>query len=307
MKNFINIADINKKELRLILDNAKSRKEKRSSLNKNAVDQDEPLNGKILIMIFEKPSTRTRISFDLAVKQLGGKSLILNPDEIHYGTGNESLYDTAKILSQYADIVMLRTHAHRNVVEFSKYLEVPLINGLTDLNHPCQIMSDIMTFEELRGPIKNKKIAWLGDGNNIVYSLIEAAVQFEFELRIASPKGYEPNKNILQWAKRNNGNILLTKDPIKAASEVDCVMTDKWISMGDKTNKKKKKKILKPYQVNEKIMKVANKDSIFMHCLPASRGEEVTSAIMDGAQSAVWLEALNRIHAQKSIIEWCLK
>jgi len=307
MKNFINIADINKKELRLILDNAKSRKEKRSSLNKNAVDQDEPLNGKILIMIFEKPSTRTRISFDLAVKQLGGKSLILNPDEIHYGTGNESLYDTAKILSQYADIVMLRTHAHRNVVEFSKYLEVPLINGLTDLNHPCQIMSDIMTFEELRGPIKNKKIAWLGDGNNIVYSLIEAAVQFEFELRIASPKGYEPNKNILQWAKRKNGNILLTKDPIKAASGVDCVMTDKWISMGDKTNKKKKKKILKPYQVNEKIMKVANKDSIFMHCLPASRGEEVTSAIMDGAQSAVWLEALNRIHAQKSIIEWCLK
>ena len=307
MKNFINIADINKKELRLILDNAKSRKEKRSSLNKNAVDQDEPLNGKILIMIFEKPSTRTRISFDLAVKQLGGKSLILNPDEIHYGTGNESLYDTAKILSQYADIVMLRTHAHRNVVEFSKYLEVPLINGLTDLNHPCQIMSDIMTFEELKGPIKNKKIAWLGDGNNIVYSLIEAAVQFEFELRIASPKGYEPNKNILQWAKRKNGNILLTKDPIKAASGVDCVMTDKWISMGDKTNKKKKKKILKPYQVNEKIMKVANKDSIFMHCLPASRGEEVTSAIMDGAQSAVWLEALNRIHAQKSIIEWCLK
>ena len=307
MKNFINIADINKKELRLILDNAKSRKAKRSSLNKNAVDQDEPLNGKILIMIFEKPSTRTRISFDLAVKQLGGKSLILNPDEIHYGTGNESLYDTAKILSQYADIVMLRTHEHRNVVEFSKYLEVPLINGLTDLNHPCQIMSDIMTFEELRGPIKNKKIAWLGDGNNIVYSLIEAAVQFEFELRIASPKGYEPNKNILQWAKRKNGNILLTKDPIKAASGVDCVMTDKWISMGDKTNKKKKKKILKPYQVNEKIMKVANKDSIFMHCLPASRGEEVTSAIMDGAQSAVWLEALNRIHAQKSIIEWCLK
>ena len=307
MKKFINIADINKKDLRLILDKAKSRKSKRVALSKNAIDSDSPLDGKILIMIFEKPSTRTRISFDLAVKQLGGKSLILNPDEIHYGTGNESLYDTAKILSQYADIVMLRTHEHRNVVEFSKYLEVPLINGLTDLNHPCQIMSDIMTFEELRGPIKNKKIAWLGDGNNIVYSLIEAAVQFEFELRIASPKGYEPNKNIIQWAKKNNGNILLTKDPIKAASGVDCVMTDKWISMGDKINKKKKKKILKPYQVNEKIMKAANKDSIFMHCLPASRGEEVTSAIMDGTQSAVWLEALNRIHAQKSIIEWCLK
>jgi len=307
VKKFINIADIDKKDLRLILDNAQSRKKKRSTLNKNQIDSDAPLDGKILVMLFEKPSTRTRISFDLAVKQLGGKSLILNPDEIHYGTGNESLYDTAKILSQYADIVMLRTHAHKNVEEFSKYLEIPIINGLTNLSHPCQIMSDIMTFEELKGPIKNKKIAWLGDGNNIVYSLIEAAIQFDFELRIASPKGYEPNKNILQWAKKNNGNVLLTKDPIKAASFADCIMTDKWISMGDKINKNKKKKALKPYQVNKKIMNVAKKDAVFMHCLPANRGEEVTNDVMDGKQSAVWLEALNRIHAQKSIIEWCLK
>ena len=307
MKNFLNISDINKQDLRLILDNAKLRKKRRESLNKNAIDSDALLDGKILIMIFEKPSTRTRISFDLAVKQLGGKSLILNPDEIHYGVGNESLYDTAKILSQYADIVMLRTHSHKNAVEFSKYLDIPLINGLTDLSHPCQIMSDIMTFEELKGPIKNKKIAWLGDGNNIVYSLIEAAVQFDFELSIACPKGYEPNKNIIQWAKKNKGKIVVTKNPIKAASSADCVMTDKWISMGDKTNKIKKKKALKPYQVNKKIMKAANKDSIFMHCLPASRGEEVTNEVMDGIQSAVWLEGLNRIHAQKSIIEWCLK
>jgi ornithine carbamoyltransferase len=307
MRKFINIADIDKKNLRFIIDNAKSRKVKRVGLNKNAIDLDAPLDGKILIMLFEKPSTRTRISFDLSVKQLGGKSLILNPDEIHYGTGNESLYDTAKILSQYADIVMLRTHAHKNVVEFSKYLDIPIINGLTDLSHPCQIMSDIMTFEELKGPIKNKKIAWLGDGNNIVYSLIEAAVQFDFELRIGSPKGYEPNKNILQWAKKNNGNILVTKDPIQAVSSADCVMTDKWISMGDKGNKIKKKKALKPYQVNKKIMKAASKGSIFMHCLPASRGEEVTNDVIDGNQSVVWLEALNRIHTQKSIIEWCLK
>ena len=307
MRKFINIADIDKKDLRFIIDNAKSRKEKRFGLKKNSIDSDAPLDGKILIMLFEKPSTRTRISFDLAVKQLGGKSLILNPNEIHYGMGNESLYDTAKILSQYADIVMLRTHAHKNAVEFSKYLDVPMINGLTDLSHPCQIMSDIMTFEELQGPIKNKKVAWLGDGNNVVYSLIEAAVQFDFELRIASPKGYEPNKNILQWAKKNKGNVLVTKNPIEAVSSVDCVMTDKWISMGDKTNKSKKKKALRSYQVNKKIMKVANKDSIFMHCLPANRGEEVTSDVMDGKQSAVWLEALNRIHVQKSIIEWCLK
>jgi len=307
MKNFVNISDISKEELRFILDNAKLRKEKRSSLNKNELDPDTPLKGKILIMIFEKPSTRTRISFDLAVKQLGGTSVILNPDEIHYGSGNESLHDTAKVLSKYADIVMLRTHAHKNILEFSKYLEVPLINGLTDLSHPCQIMSDIMTFEQLRGPIENKKISWLGDGNNIVHSLIEAAVKFNFELRIASPKGYEPNKKILEWAKKNKGNILLTQDPIKAVSSADCVMTDKWISMGDKTKKNKKKKALKPYQVNKKIMKAASKDSIFMHCLPASRGEEVSNDVMDGNQSAVWLETLNRIHAQKSIIEWCLK
>jgi len=307
VKNFINISDISKADLRKILDNAKLRKEKRSNLNKNAIDPDAPLDGKILIMLFEKPSTRTRVSFDLAVKQLGGKSLILNPDEIHYGSGNESLHDTAKILSEYADIVMLRTNAHKNILEFSKNLNVPIINGLTDLSHPCQIMSDIMTFEELKGPIKNKKIAWLGDGNNVVYSLIEAAVQFEFQLSIACPKGCEPNKKVLQWAKKNNGNILLTKDPIKAASSADCVMTDKWISMGDKTNKNKKKKVLKAYQVNKKIMKVTNKDSIFMHCLPASRGEEVTNEVIDSQQSAVWLEALNRVHAQKSIIEWCLK
>ena len=307
MKNFINISDINKKDLRKIIEDAKLRKEKRSSLKKNSVDPDCPLDGKILIMLFEKPSTRTRISFDLAVKQLGGKSLILNPDEIHYGSGNESLHDTAKVLSQYADILMLRTHAHKNVLEFSKNLSIPIINGLTDLSHPCQIMADIMTYEELRGPIKNKKITWLGDGNNVVYSLIEAAVQFEFQLSIACPKGYEPNKKILQWAKKNNGNILITKNPLEASNNADCIMTDKWISMGEKINKIKKKKALKPYQVNKKIMKMANKDSIFMHCLPASRGEEVTSDVMDSEKSVVWLEALNRIHVQKSIIEWCLK
>ena len=307
MKNFINISDISKADLRKILDNAKSRKEKRSNLNKNSIDPDAPLDGKILIMLFEKPSTRTRISFDLAVKQLGGKSLILNPDEIHYGSGAESLHDTAKVLSQYADIVMLRTHAHKNVLEFSKNLNIPIINGLTNLSHPCQIMSDVMTFEELKGPIRNKKIAWLGDGNNVLYSLIEAAVQFEFQLSIACPKGYEPDKKILQWAKKNNGSISITKNPLEASNNADCVITDKWISMGDKINKHKKKNAFKPYQVNKKIMKSAKKDSIFMHCLPANRGEEVTDDVMDGKQSAVWLEALNRIHAQKSIIEWCLK
>jgi len=307
LKNFINISDISKKELRLIIENAKLRKNKRLKTNKNAVDEDMVLDGKILVMIFEKPSTRTRISFDIAVKQLGGKSLTLNPDEIHYGNGNESLHDTAKVLSQYADIVMLRTHIHKKVLDFSKYLDIPIINGLTNLNHPCQIMSDIMTYEELRGPIKNKKVAWLGDGNNIVYSLIEASVQFGFELSIACPKGYEPNTKIVDWAKKNNSKIEITKKALTAAKNADCVMTDKWISMGDKISIVKKRKALQPYQVNKKIMNAAKKDSLFMHCLPANRGDEVTDDIIDGKQSAVWLAALNRIHVQKSIIEWCLK
>ena len=307
MNNFINIADINKKDLRKIIDHAKSQKERRSGLKKSAIDPDAPLAGRTLIMIFEKPSTRTRISFELAMKQLGGQLLVLDPKESHYGSGDENTHDTAKILSQYGDIVMMRTHEHEHFLEFSKHLDIPIINGLTNLSHPCQIMSDIMTFEELKGSITNKKIAWLGDGNNIVHSLIEASVQFNFQLAIACPKKFKPNKKIIQWAKSKKAKILITQDPVEAVSLADCVMTDKWISMGDKINKRKKKKMLKPHQVNKKIMKLAKKDAIFMHCLPANRGEEVTNEVMDGKQSVVWLEALNRIHVQKSIIEWCLK
>tara|TARA_B110000438_G_scaffold137863_1_gene133196 strand:- start:789 stop:1712 length:924 start_codon:yes stop_codon:yes gene_type:complete len=307
MKSFINLSDINKKDLRQIIDNAKIKKKKRFKLNKSAIDSNAYLVDKTLIMIFEKSSTRTRISFELAMKQLGGNLIVLNPKESHYGSGNESIHDTAKVLSQYGDILMMRTTKHDHFLEFSKYLDIPIINGLTNLSHPCQIMADIMTFEELKGPITNKKIAWLGDGNNIVYSLIEAAVQFNFELAIACPKNFEPNKKIIQWAKNKKAKILITRDPEEAAKEASAVMTDKWISMGDKVNKNKKKKILRPYQVNKRIMKFAKKDAIFMHCLPASRGEEVTNEVMDGKQSVVWQEALNRVHVQKSIIEWCLK
>ena len=307
MKNFINIADVDKKELRKIIDHAKSQKEKRSKLRKSAIDSEKPLAGKTLVMIFEKPSTRTRLSFELAMKQLGGELLVLNPKESHYGSGDESIHDTAKVLSQYGDIVMMRTQRHKHFLEFSKYLDIPIINGLTNLSHPCQVMSDIMTFEELKGPIQNKKIAWLGDGNNIVYSLIESAVKFNFELAIACPKKFRPEEKIIKWAKKNKAKIWITKDPFEAANLADCVMTDKWISMGDRVNEKKKKKLLKPYQVNKKIMKLAKEKAIFMHCLPASRGEEVTNEVMDGKQSAVWLEALNRIHVQKSIIQWCLR
>jgi len=306
VKNFINISEIPKSELRKILDSAKLRKDKRKNLEKNALDPDAPLEGKILAMIFEKPSTRTRISFDIAVKQLGGKSLTLNPDEIHYGSGGESLHDTAKVLSQYADIVMIRTYEHKKVEQFSKYLSIPIINGLTDLSHPCQIMSDIMTFEEMKGPINNKKIAWIGDGNNVLYSLIEAAVQFDFHLSFACPKGFGPNKKILKWAKEQKGKISFFTDSKITVNSADLIMTDKWISMGSKTDKKNKKKFFKSFQVNDKIMKLAKKDSIFMHCLPANRGEEVTDEVLDGKQSVVWQQALNRIHVQKSIIEWCL-
>ena len=302
MRNFINLADIDKRELRKIIDHAKSQKGKESN-----IDLGNSLAGKTLIMIFEKPSTRTRLSFELAMQEMGGHVLVLNPKESHYGSGDESIHDTAKILSKYGDIVMMRTHKHEHFLEFSKHLEIPIINGLTNLNHPCQIMSDIMTFEELKGSITNKKIAWLGDGNNIVYSLIEAAAQFNFQLAIACPKKLIPNKKIIKWAQSKKANILITEDPKEAAEGSWAIMTDKWISMGDEVNTKKKKKLLKPYQVNKKIMKLTNPNAIFMHCLPASRGEEVTNEVMDGKQSVVWLEALNRMHVQKSIIQWCLK
>ena len=307
MKNFINISDLSKNELRAIIDGAKKRKSERGEKPNSQPDSDQPIQGKTMIMFFAKPSTRTRISFDLAVKQLGGSSIILNEDEIHYGKGDETIKDTAKVLSQYADILMIRTNSHKDINEFEKYLEIPIINGLTNLSHPCQIMADILTFEESKGEIEGKTIAWLGDGNNVANSFIEAATKFKFELRIACPKKYQPDKKIVATAKKNNCKLLITEDPYKAAKDADCIMTDKWISMSDKGDKNKKKKILKKYQVNKKIMKIAKSDAIFMHCLPASREEEVTSEVMDGKQSVVWLQAFNRIHAQKSIIEWCMK
>ena len=307
MKNFINISDLSKNELRSIIDGAKKRKLERGKKPNSEPDIDQPIKGKTMIMLFAKPSTRTRISFDLAVKQLGGSSIILNHDEIHYGKGDETIKDTAKVLSQYADILMIRTDAHKDINEFKKFLEIPIINGLTNLNHPCQIMSDILTFEESKGDIEGKTIAWLGDGNNVANSFIEAATKFQFELKIACPKKYQPNKKVIEAAKKNNCKLLITEDPYKAAKNADCVMTDKWISMSDKGDKNKQKKMLKKYQVNKKIMNTAKPDAIFMHCLPASREEEVTSEVLDGKNSVVWLQAFNRIHAQKSIIEWCMK
>ena len=307
MNNFLNISDLSSNELRAIIDEAKARKLKRKGLNKSAPDEDKPFEGKSMAMIFEKPSTRTRMSFDIAAKQLGGSSIILNPDGIHYGKGDETLKDTAKVLAEYVDIVMLRTASHKNLEEFGMHLDIPIINGLSDQSHPCQIMSDIMTFEETKGSITGKIISWLGDGNNnMSNSLVEAAGKFNFNLKIGCPKKYMPNKNILTWAKKNKVNLLITNKPEEAVKNSDCVMTDKWVSMNDKVDKKLKKKILKNYQVNKKLMNKAKSDAIFMHCLPVGRGEEVTNEIIDGKQSVVWRQALNRVHAQKSIINWCL-
>ena len=307
MKNFINISDHSSNVLRAIIDEGKIRKLKRKGLNKSAPDEDKPFEGKSMAMIFEKPSTRTRMSFDIAVKQLGGSSIILNPDGIHYGKGDETLKDTAKVLTEYVDIVMLRTSSHKNLEEFGKHLDIPIINGLSDQSHPCQIMSDIFTFEETKGSVKDKIISWLGDGNNnMSNSLIEAAGRFGFKLKIGCPKKYEPSKKILNWAKKNKVNLLITNKPNEAVKDADCVMTDKWVSMNDKVNKKQKKKNLKSFQVNKNLMKKAKSDAIFMHCLPVGRGEEVTDEVIDGKQSVVWQQALNRVHAQKSIINWCL-
>ena len=267
----------------------------------------KPLDLKTKIIIFEKPSTRTRVSFDIAVKQLGGYSTILNPDGIHYGKGDESIEDTAKVLSEYADVIMIRTSSHKNLEEFGEHLSIPLINGLSDQSHPCQVISDILTFEELKGDIKGNTLSWIGDGaNNMSYSFIEAAVKFQFNLKIGCPKKYSPNKKIINWALKKNTRIEVSTNPKDAVKGSDCVMTDKWVSMNDKGDKKKKKKILKDYQVNKKLLSQAKSDTIFMHCLPVGRGEEVTNDIIDGEKSVVWQQALNRVHAQKSIIKWCL-
>ena len=306
MKHFLDLSHIDKRELRNILDDAKRRKKKSSKISKVLVTDKSNAKDKLLLMIFEKPSTRTRLSFDLAMRQLGGQTIVMNSNDMHLGKGEESIEDTAKVISSFSDIVMFRTFAHQSLLELSQLLTVPLINGLTDHSHPCQLLSDVLTFEEHKGTIKGAKVAWVGDGNNVTNSAIEAAVQFDFELHISCPKGYMPSKKILDWADKKNGKIIIFQNPEKAVKDVDCIMSDKWVSMGDKVNVKKKKKDLKLYQVNEKLMSFAKKDAIFMHVLPAARGEEVTADVIDGKQSVVWQQAENRLHGQKAIIDWCL-
>ena len=307
MKHFINIKDIPVKDLKKIIFDAKKRKTKRKNLNNLDTDKDIPLKGKLLIQMFEKSSLRTRLSFYLAIRQLGGSVLNLRTDELHLFKGGESIHDTAKIISNYGDIFMLRTDTDKKLIEFKKHLNIPIINGLSPSSHPTQILSDVFTIEEVKKkPIKNLNICWIGDGNNVLNSLIEASTKFSFNLSIGSPKKYEAKKTLINWAKKNKAKIKVYNDPKEAIFNSDIVFADKFISMNDKINKKKKIKDFKSFQVNSRLMNFADKNAIFLHCLPASRGQEVSSDVIDGKQSKVWQQALNRVHVQKSIILYCL-
>ena len=260
-----------------------------------------PLQNKTLALVFDKSSTRTRVSFEVGMTHFGGNTLFLSPRDTQLGRG-EPIEDTARVISSMVDCIVIRTHKHEDLLKFSSVSKVPVINGLTELVHPCQLLADMMTYQELKGEIKGKKVAWVGDANNMCNSYINASKQFEFDLSIATPKNFTPS-----LFKNTDGNISLTNDPKIAVKNADLVVTDVWASMGDEDKEEERKKIFKTLQVNKDLMSLANTDAIFMHCLPASRDEEVTSEVMDGKQSVVWLQAFNRIHAQKSIIEWCLK
>lgn len=265
----------------------------------------KPFAGKTLAMIFDKPSTRTRVSFDVAMRQLGGHAIMLTGQEMQLGRG-ESIADTARVLSRYVDAIMIRILEHTAVVELATHATVPVINGLTRLSHPCQVMADVMTFEEHRGPIRGRTVAWTGDANNVLTSWMHAAERFEFELRVATPPELAPSKRVLDWVKTSSAVILIGNDPEKAVAGADCVVTDTWVSMGDKDGKRRHN-LLKSYQVNAALMAKAKADAIFMHCLPAHRGDEVTDDVIDGPQSVVFDEAENRLHAQKGILAWCLE
>ncbi len=262
------------------------------------------LAGRTLACVFEKPSTRTRVSFEVAMHQLGGHSVVLEQTGTQIGRG-ETIADTARVLSEYVDVIMLRTTSPDNMAEMSEAASVPVINGLTDASHPCQIMADVMTFEELKGPIAGKVVAWSGDGNNVACSWIHAAVRFGFELRIASPATLRPPAELFQWAADNGGVVSVGGDPQAAVSGADCVVTDTWVSMGD-GQAEARHDMLTPYRVDGALMAAAHEDAVFMHCLPAHRGDEVTAEVIDGPRSAVWTEAGNRLHAQKAILKWCL-
>ncbi len=304
MKNFINLKDLPSSDLRKILIDAKKRKNNRKNLSTLDIDKDYPLKGKLLIQMFEKASSRTRLSFYLAIKQLGGGTLTLKSNEIHLGKGGESLQDTAKILSTYGDGFMLRTDSDKKINEFSKYLKIPVINGLSPSSHPTQVLSDVFTAEEIKKkPISKLNICWIGDSNNVLNSLIAASVKFSFKLNIGCPKNYTPKKFVLDWVTKSKKKIYIFNDPKKAVKNADVIFSDKVISLNDNVNVKKKIKDFKKFYINKNLLKYAKKNAIFLHCLP--RGNEVSDEVFLGKQSHVWQQALNRVHVQKSILLYC--
>jgi ornithine carbamoyltransferase len=303
-KHFLDLSDHDAATLRAIIEDAKARKAARGpSRPKGMPDDDRPLAGRILAMIFDKQSTRTRISFDMAARQLGGSALMLTGGEMQLAR-EETIADTARVISRYVDAIMIRLLDHEMVEELALNATIPVINGLTKWSHPCQIMADVLTFEEHRGPIKGAKVAWTGDGNNVLTSLIHAAVKFGFRLDIAGPRELPVDQEVRDWAASSD-LVRFGTDPEAAVRNADCVVTDTWVSMGD-DNATKRRTLLKPYQVNKALMGLAAKDAIFMHCLPAHRGDEVTDEVIDGPQSVVFDEAENRLHAQKAILAWAL-
>jgi ornithine carbamoyltransferase len=292
------LIDIAPSELRAIIDDSRAMKKR------GRRPADHPFAGKVLAMIFDKPSTRTRVSFEVAMRQLGGETTVLTGQEMQLGRG-ETIGDTARVLSRYVDAIMIRTLDHAMLVELAHHATVPVINGLTRRSHPCQVMADVMTFEEHRGAIRGRKVAWTGDANNVMASWMHAARQFEFELAVATPDELAPKKPLLDWVKASGADIRFGHDAECAVEDADCVVTDTWVSMGDRDGERRHN-LLKPYQVNARLMAKAKPDAIFMHCLPAHRGDEVTDDVIDGPQSVVFDEAENRLHAQKGILVWCL-
>lgn len=299
MRNLIDINILDDGVPRKLLDTAKFYKSKGRGLVEGA-----PLLGQTLAMIFEKPSTRTRISFEVAMTELGGSAIYLDAKSMQMGRG-ETIADTAKVLGRYLDGIMIRASKHETLLQMAKHSDIPVINGLTDLSHPCQTLADIMTFEEKLGSIENKTIAWIGDGNNMANSWIHAANVFNFKIRLACPNGRMPDASIVKWARDNDTDIKITEDPIVTSKNADAILTDTWISMGDE-DIKEPEKIFNNFQVNEELFKLASENAIFMHCLPAHRGQEVTEDIIDGPRSVVWDEAENRLHIQKAILSWAI-
>ena len=302
LRHFLDLTEIPTAELRGMIEQSRSMKER---VKRDRASADKPLAGKTLAMIFDKPSTRTRVSFDIAMRQLGGDVIMLTGQEMQLGRG-ETIADTARVLSRYVDAIMIRILSHDALVELAQHATVPVINGLTRLSHPCQVMADVMTFEEKKGNIKGHTVAWTGDANNVLSSWMHAAKSFDFRLNVAIPPELKLDRSIGTWVKEAGAKIHLTHDPEEAVVGSVCVVTDTWVSMGDKDGERRHN-LLKPYQVNARLMAQAKPDAIFMHCLPAHRGDEVTDDVIDGPQSVVFDEAENRLHAQKGILAWCLE